>query len=215
MVQNTESLATIRDYRASIEICRKEFNGNNDKTERGATPAAFMGGQSGPAGWEPSAYRIYNDWADTILKRLIEMRRQGELAGAVNSQAAFDEFHRGLVSSLEGFWIARAHPDYPPSRKLLHKLDLFAKWLRMKVQPEIRLFIEQYGHTTLNTPTLKRLTALLDDETLDFPPDADFDGWYVALQERIRVLTREHGGSPVIVDMWSRKSYLGDPDEEI
>jgi hypothetical protein len=216
MNKNTDSSATIRDYRASIEICRKEFNDiNNETTLRGATPAACMGNHSGPAGWEPSPYRIFNEWADTVLKQLIDLKRKGELVGTFDSQASFDQFQRGLVASLDAFWKTRAHEDFPPSRRLLHKLvNLLVKWLRIKVSPDIRPLIERHGHTTLNTPTLGRLGALLEDAALQFPADENFDRWYAETQERIRVFTAEHGGSPIIVDVWSRKSHLGDPDED-
>jgi hypothetical protein len=216
MVHMTDSSATIRDYQDSIEACREEFNNvNNETTARGASSGAFMGGQSGPARWEPSAYRMFNDWADIALKELIDLKRKGELVGTVSSQESFDQLHRRLVSSLEKYWSAHAHPDFPPSRKQLHKLvNLFIKWLRVKVSPEIRLLIEQHGHTTLNTPSLKRVGVLLGDEALQFPANEDFDDWYRGIQHRIRDFTRENGGSPIVVDMWSRRTYLGDPDED-
>ncbi|SDC86261.1 hypothetical protein SAMN05421548_11154 [Paraburkholderia lycopersici] len=216
MVQTSDASATIRDYQASIETCRKAFNDiNNEPTPRGATPAAFMGNQSGPADWEPSAYRIFNDWGAAVLKQLSEQKRNGTLAGTFGSQASFDTFHRELVSSLDAFWLARAHPDFPASRSQLHKLvNLFVKWLRTKVPAEIRPRIEEQAHTTLNTPTLARVAALLDDQALRFPANEDFDGWYADTQARIRAFTVEHGGSPIIVDVWSRQSYLGNPDED-
>jgi hypothetical protein len=66
---------------------------------------------------------------------------------------------------------------------------------------------------TLNTPTLERVGGLLGDRTLTFPADEEFDGWYHDTQKRIRDLTKEQGGSPVVVDVWCRKAHLGDPDE--
>lgn len=206
----------IRDYQASIETSRKAFNDiNNETTTRGATPAAFMGNQAGPDGWEPTAYSIFNDWGATILKELAERKRKGTLTEMFASQASFDQFFRELLSSLEDFWTARAHPDFPVSRKQLHKLvNLFVKWLRTKVPAEVRALIEQHGHTTLNTPTLARIGALLGDDTLQFPADEDFDGWYAGTQQRIRAFAEEHGSSPIIVDVWCRSAYLGEPDED-
>ncbi|APA84063.1 hypothetical protein BJG93_00585 [Paraburkholderia sprentiae WSM5005] len=217
MVHITSLTPIIRDYRGAIRTCQKEFNNvNNETTERGAAPGAFQGNQAGPAGKEPSAYRIFNDWADEILKRLIDLRRKGELVKTVDSQASFDEWHRGLVASLDEYWSANAHPAYPLSRKQLYKLvNLFVKWLRIKVADDVRAHIEKHGHTTLNTPTVRRVGELLGDSTLTPPADdKDFDNWYHDTQKRIRDFTETHGGSPIIVDVWCRAASLADPDED-
>ncbi|TCF97845.1 hypothetical protein BZM26_28865 [Paraburkholderia strydomiana] len=104
-----------------------------------------------------------------------------------------------------------AHPNYPLSRRQLYKLvNLFVKWLRIKVRPEVRALIEKYGHTTLNTLTVARVGVLLDDSTLTSPADDNFDGRYRETQKRIRNFT----DSPVIVDVWCRTASLGDPDED-
>lgn len=216
MVHVTSLTPIIRDYQGAIKTCREEFNNiSSEKTERGATPGAFPGNPAGPKGWEPSAYCIFNYWADTILKELIDLRRRGELVRTIDSQESFDEWHRGLVSSLEKYWAAHAHRDYSLGLRQLYKLvNLFVKWLRIKVQPEVRALIEQHAHTTLNTPTVKRVCELLGVSTLTFPTVQNFEVWYRKTQKQIRDFTEEHGGSPVIVDVWCRTAYLGDPDED-
>jgi hypothetical protein len=101
-------------------------------------------------------------------------------------------------------------------RRQSHKLvNLFIKWLRIKSLPlEFRNAIEQWGHTTLSTPTMERIGGLLQDNTLAFPPEKQFDDWYRTTQERLREFTRENGGSPILVDIYCRRESLGDPDED-
>ncbi|HWT35637.1 MAG TPA: hypothetical protein VN289_05110, partial [Paraburkholderia sp.] len=179
----------IRDYQNAIDASREWFrNPNNEQSERGATPGAFLGNPSGPAGYARSAYEIYNNWVAEMLKQLRNLRDDGTLTETIDaSQASFDAWHRDLVNSLDDYWREHAHPDFPLTRRQLHKLvDLAVKWLRIKVPSETRDAIEQRGHTTLSGPTMERLGPLLGEEPFDFPPNDQFDDWYAVTQQRIR-----------------------------
>ncbi|MFM0140386.1 hypothetical protein [Caballeronia grimmiae] len=206
----------IRDYEAAIASCRRDFNiANNDKTLFGATPGAFQGNASGPQGWRPSAYDIFNTWAASVLKQLVVLKDSGKLAPTLATQESFDAWHKALIGSLQEHWKQHAHPDFRLSKRQAHKLvNLFVKWLRIKVPADVRPLLEKHAHVTLNGPTLARISELLGENELGFPLDQDFTGWYADVQDRLRDFTHTHGGSPVLVDIWCRAAALGDPDED-
>ncbi|KXU87135.1 hypothetical protein CR51_35970 [Caballeronia megalochromosomata] len=206
----------IRDYQNSIATSRDAFNAiHKEETLFGANAGAFQGNQAGPAESRPSAYEIFNAWANEELKKLIAAKNSEKLTGMLSTQDAFDAWHACLLRSFDDNWNTHAREGYPLSRRQLHKLvNLFVKWLRIKVPADIRALIEKHGHVPLNAPTLERLRDLLSDRTLVFPDNAVFDNWYTEVQTRIRAFTEGNGGSPLIVDVWCRAASLGDPDAE-
>ncbi|MEZ2307156.1 hypothetical protein [Caballeronia sp. Lep1P3] len=213
----TEHSLVLRGYQSSIDTCRQQFRiVNNENTKWGATPGAFRGNQSGPEGYPRTGYEIYNAWAEAELKKLIVLKRDGKLSGMVTSPQSFDEWHKNMLASLHEAWAAQAHREFPLKRRQSHKLvNLFIKWLRIKPIPqEFRNAIEQWGHTTLSKPTMNRIGGLLQDDTLAFPPEEQFDDWYRMTQQRLREFTQENGGSPMLVDIYCRWESLGDPDED-
>ena len=216
VIDTAAATPLIRDYQGAIPQCRREFNiVNNDNTLFGAASGAFQGNLSGPRNWRPSAYDIFNTWANGILQQLIELKKACNLAGPFESQEVFDTWHRGLIASLHKHWKGHAHPDFALSERQAHKLvNLFVKWLRTKVPAEVRALIERHAHVTLNGPTLKRIGELLSEGELSFPVNESFVGWYADTQARVRDFTATHGGSPVLVDIWCRAAALGEPDED-
>ncbi|TCF97841.1 hypothetical protein BZM26_28840 [Paraburkholderia strydomiana] len=153
---------------------------------------------------------------DGAIEKLSALNQDGKLGGMVTSPQSFDAWHTSLLASLHEEWTAQAHPEFALKRRQSHKLvNLFIKWLRIKSLPqEFRNAIEQWGHTTLNTPTMNRIGGLLQDDALSFPPEQQFDDWYRTTQERLREFTKENGGSPILVDIYCRRESLGDPDED-
>jgi len=213
----TQYSLSLRGYQSSIETCRQQFRiVNNETTAFGATPGAFMGNQAGPERYTPTAYTIYNTWAKVELKKLSALNRDRKLGGMVTSPKSFDAWHESLLVSLHEAWVAQAHSEFSLKRRQSQKLvNLFIKWLRIKsLPPEFRNAIEQWGHTTLSSPTMERIGGLLQDNTLAFPPEEQFDDWYRTTQERLREFTKENGGSPILVDIYCRRESLGDPDED-
>jgi hypothetical protein len=214
VLEEMDTAPLVRDYQRAIDNSREDFNAvHRETTLLGATAGAFQGNASGPKNWKPSAYDIFTAWANDSLKALIALKNRGALDTLFTGEDVFEKWHESLVASLSEFWKSKAHADFPLSRRQTYKLvDLFVKWLRIKVPADIRQLIELRAHTTLNAPALVRVSALLGDETLAFAPDAEFDSWYVQTQVRIRAFTSAHGGSPVLVDVWCRAAALGDPD---
>jgi hypothetical protein len=205
------------EYRRSLPRSRKIFESVDEKTSFGATPAAFQSAQAGPSRFRPSAYEIYNKWAEGVLADLLAQK--SSIGTRVASRAEFNVWHEELIASLNAAWVKSAHKDFPISSKQKRKLvNLFVKWLAPKATaPGLRDAIFANGHVVLNTPTIAKMEALFGTEMPACPAqptEAEFAAWYADCQELVRTYTSaaQFGGSPVLFDVWCRADYLSDPD---
>lgn len=207
-----------REYKASIPKSKQTFGTTVDSTTCGATPGAFQGSPSGPVGYSPSAYNIYNDWA---IQALEEARNNRVSIGKnLANQAEFDEWHQKLAASLNSAWQKNAHPDFHLSpRQKLKLVNLFVKWLATKAAtaPGLKEAILENGHVTLNTPTIAKMMQIFGTRMptcAQRPTEVEFKAWYLDCQELVRTYTSAegHGGSPVLFDIWCRKDSLDTPE---
>jgi len=180
----------------------------NEKTNIGVNAAGIRGVTAGPAGSASAPLRTYNTWANAELIKLLHGFWDFDL---LLSCEGMEAFHADLVESVESSWLSRGFPAL--ARNQSYRLcDSFIKWMRIgaKSRPQIARAVHDFGHVVVNGPTLELLGRLCD-ELPSFTTQmatADATASYEQIQATVREFCGQHGGTPVLFDVFARTEHL-------
>jgi hypothetical protein len=147
----------------------------------------------------------YEAWVAGLVKRF----KAGEFDfDAINTPAAFEDFHASLVEDIGAYWVTRGF-EAQSRHVFLLMVDSAIKFFRRTDNnrwPVLHQAVRMYGHAVLNQSCQGLLRELFPDEkrytsvgTLD-----EIDKSYKIQQARISDFCGQYGGSPLVVDAYAR-----------
>jgi hypothetical protein len=184
------------------------YDPTNERTLIGVNAAGIRGVAAGPAGSASAPLRTYNTWANAELVKLLRGVWDFD---ALHSLEGMEAFHADLITSVESAWLAHGFPSL--ARHQSYRLsDSFIKWMRIgsTSRPQIARAAHDFGHVIVNGPTLNLLERLCNDVptySTRMAPDDTITS-YRKIQAIVREFCRQHGGTPVLFDVFARNAHV-------